>query len=115
MRARPTRAQLRWFDDLLADLRHADPKADRRAVAFPTRPVLSGFLLGDTAFFLADGGQVWIVARDEVVLDAENHPDPDKNPRGYLSVSGNALPPFALSRANWENYAAWKREGGDEV
>jgi hypothetical protein len=115
MRQRPTRAQLRWFADLLTDLRTADPKEDRRAVAFPSRPAVSGLLLADSAFFLTEGEEMIIVGRDEVELEAENHPDPTKNPRGYLTLAGNPLPPFALSRANWDNYAAWKREGGVEV
>ncbi len=115
MRARPTRAQLRWFNDLLTDLRSADPKEDRRAVAFPSRPAVSGLLLADSAFFLTEGEEMLIVGRDEVELEAENHPDPTKSPRGFLTLAGNPLPPFALSRANWENYAAWKREGGVEV
>lgn len=114
MKARPTRAQLRWFNDLLNDLRAADPKADRRAVAFPTEPFVSGLLLGESAFFLDGTGEVWIVPREDVTLEAENSPDPDRPPRGYLEIGGSAFPPFALSRANWENYAAWKREGGEE-
>ena len=114
MRARPTRDQLRWFDGLLADLRAADPKADPRAVAIPTDPFLTGLLLGDTAFFLDPAGEVLIVGRPEVTLEAENSPDPDRPPRGYLTIEGVEFPPFKLSRANWENYVAWKREGGED-
>jgi hypothetical protein len=114
MPARPTRSQLRWFGELLADLRAADPKADPRAVAIPTDPFLTGLLLGDNAFFLDQMGEVLIVARDRVTLEAEDSPHPDRPPRGYLSIEGVDFPPFKLSRANWENYVAWKREGGED-
>lgn len=111
---RPTRAQLRWFAGLLADLRDADPKADPRAVTIPTDPFLTGLLLGDTAFFLDQAGEVLIAARNRVTLEAEDSPHPDRPPRGYLTIEGAHFPPFKLSRANWENYVAWKREGGED-
>lgn len=114
MPARPTRAQLRWFDGLLADLRAADPKADPRAMAIPTDPYLTGLLLGDTAFFLDQSGEVLIVARERVTLEAEDSPHPDRPPQGYLTIEGVDFPPFKLSRANWENYVAWKRDGGED-
>ncbi len=112
--ARPTREQLRWFNGLLADLRDADPKLDPRAVAFPTSPFLTGLLLGDSAFFLDPGGEIIIAARRDVALEFENADDPTKLPRGYLSIGGMDFPPFKLSPANWENYAAWKRDGGED-
>lgn len=114
MPARPTREQLRWFNGLLADLRDADPKADPRAMAVPTDPFLTGMLLGHSAYFLDPAGEVMVVAREEVILEAENSADPDKPPRGYLTIDGVDFPPFKLSRANWENYVAWKREGGED-
>lgn len=114
MPARPTRAHLRWFNGLLADLRAADPKDDPRAMAIPTDPFLTGLLLGDTAFFLDQTGEVLIVARERVTVEAEDSPDPDRPPRGYLTIEGVDFPPFKLSRANWENYVAWKREGGED-
>ena len=112
--ARPTRDQLRWFNGLLADLRDADPKLDPKAVAIPTDPFLTGLLLGDTAFFLEPGGEVIIAARRDVFIEFENSPDPDKPPRGYLSIGRVDFPPFKLSPANWQNYVAWKREGGED-
>lgn len=112
--SRPTREQLRWFNGLLADLRDADPKADQRAMAIPTDPFLTGLLLGDNAFFLDPADNVIITARRDVILEAEDSPDPDRPPRGYLTIDGADYPPFKLSRANWENYVAWKREGGED-
>ncbi|MCU0704745.1 MAG: hypothetical protein MUF18_12275 [Fimbriiglobus sp.] len=114
MPARPTREHLRWFNGLLADLRDADPKADPRALAIPTDPYLTGLMLGDNAFFLDPLGEVLITTRRDVTLEFENSPDPAKLPRGYLSIDGHNFPPFKLNRANWDNYVAWKREGGED-
>jgi hypothetical protein len=114
MPARPTGDQLRWFNGLLADLRDADPKADPRALAIPTEPFLTGLLLGDTAFFLDPGENVYVLTRRQVNLEFENSPDPDRPPRGYLTLGHTEFPPFKLSAANWENYAAWKRQGGED-
>jgi hypothetical protein len=114
MPTRPTRDQLRWFNSLLADLRDADPKLDPRAVAFPTDPFLTGLLLGESAFFLDPAGEMLVADRRDVILEFENSPDPARPPRGYLSIGPRDYPPFKLSRANWDNYVAWKREGGED-
>jgi len=34
-------------------------------------------------------------------------------PLAVLVVEGNTFPQFKLSDANWNNYSAWKREGGE--
>lgn len=112
--ARPTREHLRWFDDLVRDLRHADPRDDASALAVPTDPFLTGKLLGDNAFFLDPHGHVLIAAREDVSLERVESGDPERPPRGYLSVDGAEYPPFKLSEANWNNYVAWKREGGED-
>lgn len=110
----PTTEHLRWFDGLVRELRDADPREDATSVAFPTEPFLTGKLLGDTAFFLDPSGSVLITTRSDVHLERVESEDPDRPPRGYLSVEGLQFPPFKLSDANWNNYVAWKREGGED-
>jgi hypothetical protein len=112
--ARPTAAHLRWFDDLVKELRHADPRDDASALALPTDPFLTAKLLGDNAFFLDPNGHVIITARELVTLERVEADDPERPPRGYLSVEGAEYLPFKLSEANWSNYVAWKREGGED-
>ncbi len=114
MPSRPTREHLRWFDGLVRELRHADPRDDASALAIPTDPFLTGKLLGDNAFFLDPNGHVIIAARRDVTLERVEADDPERPPRGYLSVEGAEYPPFKLSEANWNNYVAWKREGGED-
>ena len=52
---RPTADHLRWFDELLREVRRADPAEDSTALDLPTRPPVRGKLLGDTAVFLQAG------------------------------------------------------------
>lgn len=112
--ARPTNEHLRWFDDLERELRHADPRDDASALAVPTDPFLTAKLLGDNAFFLDPNGHVLIAARADVSLERVESGDPERPQRGYLSIEGVEYPPFKLSEANWNNYVAWKREGGED-
>lgn len=114
MPATPTREHLRWFDGLVRELRDADPRDDPKAVAFPTEPFLTGKLLGDTAMFLDQSGAITITVRQDVTLERVESSDPERPPRGYLSIDGSEFPPFKLSDANWNNYVAWKREGGED-
>ena len=110
---RPTRAQIRWFDDLLREIKYSDPKTDAQAVFFDTAPALTGKLLGDTAFFIEKGDATTIVSRREVHLDREEIGG-DRPARGYLTISGVQFPPFPLGSKTWENYVAWKREAGQD-
>ncbi len=110
---RPTRAQIRWFDDLLREIKYADPKTDPQAVFFDTQPALTGKLLGDTAFFVEKGDATIIVSRREVRLEREESGD-DRPARGYLNISGVNFRPFPLGTKTWDNYVQWKREGGEE-
>ncbi len=110
---RPTGAQIRWFNDLLREIKYADPKTDPQAVFFDTQPALTGKLLGDTAFFVEGRDETIIVARRDVLLEREELGG-DRPARGYLSIRGAEFPPFPLGIKTWENYVQWKREGGEE-
>jgi hypothetical protein len=110
----PNAEDIRWFDGLVRELRDADPRQDPRSLAIPTDPFLTGKLLGDSAFFLEPSDEVLIVARSDVHLDRVESEDRDRPPRGYLMIEGIPFPPFKLSDANWANYVAWKREGGED-
>lgn len=111
---RPTAAHLRWFEDLLREVRSADPEADPQALDLPTKPRVRGKLLGDTAILLV-GGPDGLVIADRAAVDIEPEPDPDDDrsrlPAARLSVDGQPLGRFRLDPENWRNYAAWKAEG----
>jgi hypothetical protein len=108
---RPSSEHLRWFDDLLRDIRAADPENDPTALDLATRPPVRGKLLGDTAFFLQAGSDdVLIAAREDVEI--ERDAGKGRGPVGYLIVEGADLGGFPLDRENWKNYADWKTRGG---
>jgi hypothetical protein len=109
---RPSAQHLRWFDELLREIRTADPENDPTALDLPTRPPVRGKLLGDTAFFLPSrGDDVLIASREDVEIIREA--DRGKGPVGYLIVEGIDFGGFPLDRENWKNYAEWKTRGGE--
>ena len=109
---RPSRAHLRWFDDLIAEIRTADPEADTQALDLPTRPRLRAKLLGDTAIFLTDDHETLFVDRRDVTIEREPSKESDRLPTGYLTIEGMDFGGFKLHPENWQNYATWKTEGG---
>jgi hypothetical protein len=110
---RPTADHLRWFDDLLREVRTADPDDDPTALDLPTRPPTRGKLLGDTAIFLQAGSDdPLIVAREDVEIEREPAKSPDREPAGYLVIEGVDFGGFPLDPKNWRNYERWKAEGG---
>jgi hypothetical protein len=109
---RPTAAHLRWFDDLLREVRRADPADDPTALDLPTKPPVRGKLLGDTAVFLAAGSDdAVIAARDDVEIE-RTAPKPDRDPAAFLLIEGIDYGEFPIDPENWRNYTAWKAEGG---
>ncbi len=113
MPIRPTKANLRWFDGLVKELQDADPKEDARALSLPTEPFLTGKLLGENAFFLDHTQTVMVAARRDVEM-IPTYENDGGAPFVHLLIEGAAYPMFRVSEANWSNYVAWKREGGEE-
>jgi hypothetical protein len=112
---RPSAEHLRWFNDLLREVKAADPDADPDALDLPTKPPLRGKLLGDTALFVSPGSDdPIIVARPDVVIDRLPPKEPGGPPGGRLFL-GEEVGTFRLDPANWRNYAAWKKAGGEAV
>jgi len=108
----PSRNDLRWFDGLVKELRDADPVTDSRALAIPTSPFLAGKLLGENAFFLDPDSAMLVAHRRDVQIEQVSQTTAGE-PLAVLVVEGNTFPQFKLSDANWNNYSAWKREGGE--
>lgn len=107
---RPTGAHLRWFNELLHDIRTADPESDPQSLDLPTRPRLKAKLLGDTAVFVLPDGEILVAAREHVEILREPAEESDRLPTGYLTVEGLDFGKFKLHDENWKNYAAWKAE-----
>jgi len=106
---RPTRSDLRWFKELMADVRSADPVEDDQSLDLPTEPPFRAKLLGDSAFFLTPGvDQLLILSRDDVEIVRKPKIDGDDAPKAQLILDRDRIGTFALDAENWRNYAKWK-------
>lgn len=108
---RPSSANLRWFKDLIRDVRAADPASDPTALDLPSKPPVRVKLLGDSAFLIASGSDdLIILPADMLYLDkipAEGGPA-----MGTLLLDGVSPKPFPIDDDNWRNYTEWKRANG---
>src|SRR5262245_26540271 len=72
---RPPAEHIAWFDDLIREIRSADPELDDQAIDLPTRPHWKAKLIGPLAFFTAFRGEtVWVAAPGEfeIVRDGKD-------------------------------------------
>lgn len=105
---RPDPEHIAWFDDLVAEVRTADPTVDRTALDLPTKPHWKAKLLGGTAFFVtATGSTVWVAGADDFTLRREKAERGAGYRKGLLSIHGEGFPEFDLDDASWDNYARW--------
>lgn len=110
---RPSAEHMRWFGDLVREIRVADPENDPTALDLPTKPPLRGKLLGDMAIFLPAGSaDVVVASRRDVEIEREESRNPDRPPVGFLLIEGADFGGFPIDPVNWQNYARWKTEGG---
>lgn len=111
---RPGGEQLRWFDDLLAEVKGADPEFDPHSLDLPARPPLRAKLLGDTALVMGpQDDDPAVLTRADLRIDREAPAAGERLPTGHLSLFGEHTTSFPLDEYNWKNYAAWKTAGGD--
>jgi hypothetical protein len=111
---RPSREQLAKFDELVRDVRRADPEADPHALSLRTRPGWKALLLGDIAFFVASTSDVVVAHKEEVDLEIETDEGEANGPDGsrpaVLWLPGGQFGPFPLDPRNAANFVAWKAD-----
>lgn len=104
---RPTRDQLAWFDDLVAEIRASDPDTDKTALDLPTRPRWKAKLLGGTAFVVAAKGDGAVVA-GPWDIDLIPTAKPGRHgPRVVLRLYDREFPAFEIDTASLENFTSW--------
>ncbi len=104
---RPSADQIAWFDDLVYEIRHADPTTDDQAMDLPTRPHWKVKLLGALAFFAAKNGNEVLVAGPYdfgLMPDEREH---DGHQRVRLMLYNNTSRPFDIDEASFANYRKW--------
>ena len=114
---RPTAANLRWFNDMIRDVRQADPASDPTALDLASKPPLRAKLIGDSAFLVASGtDDLIILAADELYLIPTSYEGDERQvTRAYLPLDGVAREPFPIDGDNWRNFIDWRKANGLEV
>jgi hypothetical protein len=98
---RPTAEQIRWFDDLIYEIKRSDPATDDLALDLPTRPHWKAKLLGTTAFFVEKSG------REVIVLGPWDFALVPEGNLTRLIIADRTYKPFELDDASSENYRKW--------
>ncbi|MCX8138439.1 MAG: hypothetical protein WHU94_07455 [Thermogemmata sp.] len=110
-RIRPNRAQLRWFERFLQDIRHGDPHTDPTIVDLPTRPPWKAALLGDLVVAVGrKDRQVALSHYGDFLLFPVEDNSGEKHDWVQLYLNGEMSPPFPIEPASWDNYRRWQRE-----
>lgn len=106
---RPSAEHIAWFDELIHEIRAADPQADELALDLPTWPHLKAKLLGTTAFFVgARSNAVWVAGPDDFEILREKTDRGTGRRRALLKIGGRPHPEFEITDATWANYQKWR-------
>jgi hypothetical protein len=105
---RPSAELTAWFDDLIHEIRAADPQTDDLALDLPTSPKMRAKLFGSTAFFVPVRGDAVIIAGpDEFDIRREKTDHGTGYRMARLRLHGERYPEFEIDDASWENYQKW--------
>ncbi|MCE9563832.1 MAG: hypothetical protein K8U57_17455 [Planctomycetes bacterium] len=106
---RPSAEHMAWFDDLVAEIRAADPQSDELALDLPTDPHWKGKLLGTTVFFVATRGHTVLIAGPHDFEILREKADRGTGRRKALfSIYDVPHPEFEIADASWANYQKWR-------
>lgn len=106
---RPTAAHIAWFDELVREIKSADPQTDELALDLPTQPHWRAKLLGSTAFFVPRGGSpVLITGPDDFEILRQPDDQGTGSRKALLTIHHNTFPVFEIADATWENYKKWR-------
>jgi hypothetical protein len=106
---RPTAEHIAWFDELIHEIRTADPQTDELLLDLPTSPHWKAKLLGTTAFFVGlRGPEVLVLGPEEFEILREKKDRGTETRRALLRIHERAFPEFGMDSATWENYQRWR-------
>jgi hypothetical protein len=106
---RPSAEHMAWFDELVREIKAADPEADEQAIDLPTRPHWKAKLLGTLAFFVAArSDDVVVVGPDDFELRRERVDRGTGRRKAVLRLHDLPYPEFEITDATWANYQRWR-------
>ena len=106
---RPSADHMAWFDDLVREIKAADPQSDELALDLPTSPHWKAQLLGTTAFFVTLKGNMVLVAGPEdfeILREKADHGTGRR--KALLRIHEIPAPEFEITDATWTNYQKWR-------
>lgn len=106
---RPSAEHMAWFDELIHEIREADPLTDELALDLPTSPHWKAKLLGSTAFFVSTrGNAVWIAGPEDFEILREKADRGTGHRKALLRIHGLPYPEFEILDVTWANYQRWR-------
>lgn len=106
---RPTAEHLAWFDDLVREIKSADPQSDELALDLPTKPHWKAKLLGAMAIFAATRGNgILIAGTDDFEIRREPVDHGTGRRRAIIRLFDQTYPDFDITDAAWANYQNWR-------
>lgn len=106
---RPSPEHMAWFEDLVQEIRAADPQTDELVLDLPTNPHWKAKLLGTTVFFVSTkGNAVWIAGPQDFEILREKHDRGTGQRKGLLRIHGLPYPEFEITDVTWSNYQKWR-------
>jgi hypothetical protein len=106
---RPSAEHMAWFDDLVREIKAADPQSDDLALDLPTSPHWKAKLLGTTAFFVTlKGNSVLVAGPHDFELLREKADHGTGRRKGLLRFHDVPAPEFEISDVTWANYQKWR-------
>jgi hypothetical protein len=106
---RPTAEHLAWFDDLVREIKTADPQTDELALDLPTKPHWKAKLLGAMAVFAAArGDSILIMGADDFEVRREPVDHGTGRRKAMIRIFDQTYPGFEITDASWANYQNWR-------
>jgi hypothetical protein len=106
---RPSAEHIAWFDEIIHEIRTADPQIDELVLDLPTRPHWKAKLLGTTVFFIAiKGTAVWISSPDDFEILREKIDRGTGSRKAFMRIFDHSYPEFEIGDDTWKNYQKWR-------
>ena len=111
---RPQPEHLRWFEDLLREIRQGDPKSDPSILDLDTTPPIQVKLLGKLVFVLMpESADLFILRDNEFTITPAPAEAETPVPMATVWISEIGEFECPLDPVNWSNYKNWANSTRD--